>query len=275
MPPNSESVVKPFAQRTVPMQVLGLGFPRTGTASLQSALETLGYVRTSHAFSVYASGPAVMDMWIAAIRAKFYGEGTPYGREEWDQLLGDCQAVTASPHVLFAAELIAAYPDAKVILTKRSPESWWRSYELTGAAQGQKPTLRAYLSEWLNPGSGKELYLRQQNFRALFGTTDVLTEDIAKARFTAHYDEVRRLVPKDRLLEFDLKEGWGPLVAFLGKEAPATAFPRVNDMEQYNERFAANNRAFWWGVASKIGGPFLAVVAAATMLMYVRTVGRV
>ncbi|KAJ7485329.1 P-loop containing nucleoside triphosphate hydrolase protein [Mycena latifolia] len=263
------------AKRTVPMQVLALGFPRTGTASLKIALETLGYVRTSHAYSVFTSGPAVIDMWTAAISAKFYGQGTPYGREEWDQLLGDCQAVTASPHILFAAELIAAYPDAKVVLTRRSPDSWWKSYAATVAAEAQNHVLLARLSAWLDPGfSGKRLYLMQHMFRALFGTTDV-TEDIAKARFAAHYEEVRRLVPKDRLLEFDVKEGWEPLVAFLGKEAPETAFPRVNDTEQYNMRLAANSRAFWWGLVSKIVGPSLAGVAAAVMLKYVRTVGRV
>ncbi|KAJ7470217.1 hypothetical protein B0H11DRAFT_1920028 [Mycena galericulata] len=93
-------------KRTVPMQVLALGFPRTGTASLKIALETLGYVCTNHGFSAFSRTEEI-NMWIQAIKAKFFGEGTPYGREEWDRLLGDCQAISDMPHILFAEELIA------------------------------------------------------------------------------------------------------------------------------------------------------------------------
>ncbi|KAJ7485590.1 putative NAD dependent epimerase/dehydratase [Mycena latifolia] len=268
MAPHSE--IKPFEKRTVPMQVLALGFGRTGTASLKIALETLGYVRTNHGRTVVLySSPAVMDMWIAAIQAKFYGQGTPFGREQWDQLLGDCQAVTDAPHILFAAELIAAYPEAKVVLTNRSLESWWKSYEATIAA-ARKPTLQIRLNRWLDPEySGKREHLLQLIFEAHFGTKHV-TEDIAKACFTSHYDEVRRLVPKERLLEFEVKDGWAPLTNFLDKEIPATPFPRVNDTEQFHKRIATTRRAASWAWATKVVGPLLAVVAAT--VVYVRNV---
>ncbi|KAJ6595787.1 P-loop containing nucleoside triphosphate hydrolase protein [Mycena vulgaris] len=221
--------------RTVPMQVLALGFGRTGTVSLKLALEALGYVRTNHGFDVMlASTAAEKDMWIAALKAKFYGEGTPFGREEWDQLLGDCQAVTDQPHILFAAELIAAYPDAKVVLTTRDVESWWASYEAT-VAESVKPVLQARTQSDRDTSPGAVLL--QLIHGALFGT-DCLTEEIAKARFISHYEEVRRLTPADRLLEFEVKEGWAPLAAFLGKEVPAMAFPRVNDRAQFNQRIS-------------------------------------
>ncbi|KAJ6595784.1 hypothetical protein DFH09DRAFT_1135633 [Mycena vulgaris] len=222
-------------QRTVPMQVLALGFPRTGTSSLKIALETLGYVRTNHGSSVGSqSSPAEIDMWIAAVKAKFHGVGTPYGREQWDELLGDCQGVTDVPHILFAEELIAAYPDAKVVLTTRSPDSWWKSYEAT-VMKVMKPT---FWPARMKPEESKTLHLFHLIYPALFDTND-LTEEIAKARFAAHYDEVRRLTPKDRLLEFEVKEGWAPLAAFLAKEMPATAFPRVNDKEQFDAGISA------------------------------------
>ncbi|KAJ7081135.1 P-loop containing nucleoside triphosphate hydrolase protein [Mycena belliarum] len=222
-------------ERTVPMQVLALGFPRTGTSSLTIALETLGYVRTSHGYTVHTSSPAVIDMWIAAIKAKYFGEGIPFGPAEWDKLLGDCRAVADAPHILFAAELIAAYPDAKVVLTNRSPESWWKSYEAT-IVEARKQTLFVRFITWLDPGrTAKSLQLAQLIIRALYAT-DHITKDVAQARFTAHYEDVRRLAPKGRLLEFEVKEGWGPLAKFLGKEVPATAFPRVNDTEQFKKR---------------------------------------
>ncbi|KAJ7275968.1 P-loop containing nucleoside triphosphate hydrolase protein [Mycena rebaudengoi] len=223
---------KQSTPRTVPMQVLALGFPRTGTTSLKIALETLGYVRTNHGFSIYSS-PVELNMWIRAIKAKFYGEGTPYGLEEWDRLLGDCMAVTDTPHVLFAKELLAAYPDTKVVLTNRSPESWWNSYQAT-IAEAMKPTLRSRLNRQLQE-------LARLIFAALFGT-DHATEQIAKARFIAHYEEVRSLVPQERLLEFNVKDGWVPLATFLSKDVPEVAFPRVNDTEQFKKKFDKKKR---------------------------------
>ncbi|KAJ7686707.1 hypothetical protein B0H17DRAFT_1204130 [Mycena rosella] len=262
------NVVESRPQRNVPMQVLALGFSRTGTASLKIALETLGYVRTNHGFAVAHASPAEIDMWIEAIRAKFYGEGTPYGRVEWDRLLWDCQAVTDAPHVLFAEDLIAAYPEAKVVLTNRSPDSWWKSYEAT-VAEELKPTLQVRLNSWLYPEYGKKQYLLRLVYAVLFGT-DSITEDVAKARFIAHYDEVRRLTPKERLLEFQVKEGWAPLAAFLGKEVPAMVFPKVNATKQFQETISTRRRAVSWAWAQKMAAPFLAVaVAVAAMLVYI------
>ncbi|KAJ7485325.1 P-loop containing nucleoside triphosphate hydrolase protein [Mycena latifolia] len=281
MAPQSESVsVEPRTARTVPMRVLGLGFSRTGTASLQLALEQLGYVRTNHGFAVISSSPEKISMWIAAIRAKLYGEGAPFGRAEWDQLLGDCQAITDVPHILFAEELIAAYPEAKVVLTTRSAESWWKSYEAT-IAPTLAPPLAVRLSGWLDPEyTGKKQELARLVFEGLFGTARAaaITADAAKARFRAYNDAIRRLVPPDRLLEFEVKEGWAPLVAFLGKEPPPTAFPRVNDTAQFNTQItlyhSAQRRAVLWAWARKFGGPLVAVAAAA-LLLYVRRPRRV
>lgn len=67
--------------------------------------------------------PRDCELWMQAIRAKWDGEGT-FEKEDWDQLLGHCQAVCDLPAAAFAPELIAAYPKAKVILTTRDPESW-------------------------------------------------------------------------------------------------------------------------------------------------------
>ena len=87
--------------------------------------------------------------WYEAITAKYYGEGEVYGRPEFDKILGHyavrtpipllaqeladlknaSQAVTDVPCVLFSDELIAAYPDAKVVLTNRDVERWIASVE--------------------------------------------------------------------------------------------------------------------------------------------------
>jgi hypothetical protein len=44
-----------------------------------------------------------------------------------------------------------------------------------------------------------------------------------------HNAHVRKVVPKERLLEWEVTQGWEPLCEFLGKKAPDTAFPRINE----------------------------------------------
>jgi len=258
MPADIPEALRQSGARTVPMGVLAFGWPRTGTTSLRKALETLGYRRTNHGADAFTI-PAQMDMWIAACKAKFHGEGKPYGREEWDVLLGDCQAVTDVPHVLFAEDLMAAYPDAKIVLNTRDLDSWWRSFEATAmaVAHGQQKTLL----EWLDPEVGKSQLLKRLVTTALFKTgTGTVTEDIAKKHFTEYYSKIKQLAPKERLLEYDVKEGWSPLCAFLGRDIPEEPFPRVNDKEQFLKSVAAYNAAILRRVLKKFIGPFFTIV---------------
>ncbi|KAJ6625992.1 P-loop containing nucleoside triphosphate hydrolase protein [Mycena sp. CBHHK59/15] len=246
------------ALRTVPMQVLSLGFSRTGTASMRIALEELGYSETNHGFIVWTN-LCEMEMWTEAIRAKYFGEGKPYGREEWDQLLGHCQAVTDVPHILFAEELIAAYPDAKVILTKRDPNSWWRSYQAT-----IEPSLHSkfgVMNAWLEPQTaGKVRDFWRLVFLAMF-KTDNVTEEVAKARYVAYYEEVEAMVPKERLLDYKVGEGWETLCSFLGKDIPAIGFPKVNDAQGFHQHMAKRVLPIWRRAAVKYVLPVVVVSA--------------
>lgn len=57
----------------------------------------------------------------------------------------------------------------------------------------------------------------------------------AKEKHWEHYEVVRRIVPRERLLEYKLGSGWEPLCNFLGKEVPDVEFPKVNDMASTHE----------------------------------------
>lgn len=82
--------------------------------------------------SIVEDNPKDMEMWIQAFEAKFEGKGKPFTRDDWDQLLGHCMAVSDSPCISFVDELAAAYPDAKIILSLRdSKEQWYKSVEQT------------------------------------------------------------------------------------------------------------------------------------------------
>lgn len=63
--------------------------------------------------------PRDCEMWLEALQAKYDGKGKPFGREQFDQLLGHCQAISDAPATCFTPELLAAYPNAKVILSNR------------------------------------------------------------------------------------------------------------------------------------------------------------
>jgi hypothetical protein len=62
--------------------------------------------------------------------------------------------------------------------------------------------------------------------RVFDGTTD---RAHAVGVYERHVTDVRATVPADRLLVFDVAQGWEPLCAFLGVPVPDEPFPHVND----------------------------------------------
>lgn len=102
----------------------------TRKIGVESALQTLGYQHTAHGFDMI-SHPEIGEAWMEAVNAKFLGQGKPYGRAEFDDLLGHCAAVTDMPCASFSEELMIAYPQAKIILVERDVEDWYKSFDET------------------------------------------------------------------------------------------------------------------------------------------------
>jgi hypothetical protein len=114
--------------RTKPMEVLCISFPRTGTESLQTALLKLGYDYIYYGWDILFEDPPRLADWSRLCRKKWYGEpdgDVSISAAEFDELIGHCAAVTDTAGSPFAAELIAAYPDAKVGLNvRRNLDAW-------------------------------------------------------------------------------------------------------------------------------------------------------
>ncbi|KAJ4348110.1 uncharacterized protein N0V89_009482 [Didymosphaeria variabile] len=111
-----------------PMQVICVGLPRSGTESLQKALLTLGYDYTYHGWDMLNESPHRMNSWVALARRKFFKPtAEPITSADFDALLGHAVAVTDAAANCFSAELIAAYPDAKVILNTRQDIDAWHA----------------------------------------------------------------------------------------------------------------------------------------------------
>lgn len=70
----------------------------------------------------------------------------------------------------------------------------------------------------------------ESNIWRLFGDW-IADRDHMTAAFEAHCAEVVAGVPAERLLVWEAKDGWAPLCAFLGVEAPHEPFPHVNSKE--------------------------------------------
>ncbi|WEW61431.1 hypothetical protein PRK78_006921 [Emydomyces testavorans] len=211
--------------RVVPMRVICAGLPRTGTASLRAALKRLGYEDTYHMVSAAFENMKDCEMWMDAIRAKFDGIGK-FEKEDWDQLLGHCQAVTDSPCASFVPELVKAYPEAKVILNTRDVDAWYTS--VSNTIEATLPNVDAESTE------RPEEIVRNQMLKKIWDVTiPGGFEKEGKAAFCKHYDAVRQAVPSEKLLEYSVKEGWEPLCKFLGVPVPDEPFPRLNDTAMF------------------------------------------
>ncbi|TKA80326.1 hypothetical protein B0A55_02223 [Friedmanniomyces simplex] len=234
--PHDTDINRRECRRLVPMKVLALGLGRTGTASLRSALHTLGF-NCYHMMSASVENPPDCLMWSDALAAKYDGVGT-FGPEQWDQLLGHCQAVCDWPAVAFAKNLVEAYPEAKVVLTTRNVDSWYASTMRTVHWRATEPGLQlAAKVDW-----AASMYQPMvSKFWTCFWEGDF--EKNGKRRFDEYYAEVRQLVPKHNLLEYNISEGWQPLCDFLEAPIPeGQSFPRTNSLDDFVERCRRRNR---------------------------------
>jgi hypothetical protein len=212
------------------VKLIGAGFGRTGTTSLKAALEKLGLDPCYHMTEVFAH-PAHADFWVRA----WHGEPV-----DWEGVIGGYEATVDWPACTFYEELMERYPEAKVLLSVRDPERWYDStrgtiYELTRMTEGSTISRLIFGVVGLlvfGGFTGRRSSLA--NDLIWQGTFDGKFEDRAYAMevFERHNEEVKRRVPQDRLLVYEVREGWGPLCEFLGVPVPDEPFPRLNDTAQ-------------------------------------------
>ena len=193
------------------LKIIGAGFGRTGTSSLKVALEKLGFGRCYHFRNMLA------DWHVPRWRAILAG-----GKPDWDALFRGYASTADFPTAAYYRELAAHYPEARVILSTRDPEAWYRSTRETLLP------LRRALPTWLPPfgliAEVTDKLLWQGAFEGRFEDRDYMLQ-----RYARHLAEVRAAIPPERLLVFDVRQGWQPLCTFLGVPVPATPFPRIND----------------------------------------------
>jgi hypothetical protein len=206
------------------LKVIGAGYGRTGIMSTFTALNQLG-LPCYHMIEVLMNkvNKSHLGFWHKVANAP---PGTQFS---WGETLSNYTAAVDNPTCCVWRELLAAYPDAKVLLTlhPRGPEAWYESTMDT--IYFTENVWQFKVLEFFTPfgrtfGDMSRKLIWQRNLK---GTME--NRDRAIAQYKLHIEDVKATVPADKLLVFTVDQGWPPLCKFLGLPAPSTPFPKVND----------------------------------------------
>lgn len=197
------------------LKVIGAGLGRTGTLSLKLALEHIGLGPCYHMSEVIAQMRSHLPLWIEAAKDE----------PQWDTIFAGYQSSTDYPGCMFWRELMATYPEAKVILTTRDPDKWFESVTATVFSPEHRKMFEG------NPMMAEFFGL------TVFG--DIEDRLGNRAKMVDYFNDWNRSlieeVPPDRLLVYSAGDGWDPLCRFLEVPVPAEPYPRVNSREEMTE----------------------------------------
>ena len=197
------------------LSVIGAGFGRTGTESMKTTLEILGF-EPCHHMKVLLSNPAQEAFW----RATAPGETS-----DLEQGYAGYNSGVDWPTALYWRELAELYPQTKILLTRRPADAWYDSAERT---------LLAIIKTLTDPDA---IGLRMINQGVFEGRLDERNHAIGL--YEKHNAEVAAAFDPDRLLAHELGDGWAPLCKHLGRSVPDQPFPRSNAEDEFHEFFGA------------------------------------
>lgn len=232
------------------MKVIGAGFGRTGTESTQAALEKLLGGKCYHMKEVI-NRPEHLQAW---------ADFAERGRQgmDWHWLMQDYVAGVDWPICNYYQDLMAAFPDVKVLLTYREPEKWYASFLTLVRITAMTRRLALFVP----------MFRRMQimvNKAVWHIFTDVHDQAHCIEVYKRHVAEVKAQVPPERLLVFQVQEGWEPLCKFLNVPVPDEPFPHLNkrgDVQKFAQRMIAGQ------VFQRARLP-LALVILATLLYFI------
>jgi hypothetical protein len=205
------------------LKVVGSGLGRTGTKSMQTALNMLGVGPCHHMVEVFMH-PESMALWVDA------GEGRP----DWDLIFKDYQSMVDYPGAAYWRQIADHYPDAKVLHTVRDPDKWFESTQATIFSPLTRPS---------TTGSSDDMRVRF--FNSFMSPMREHLDDRAwmTDHFRRHTEEVKAAIAPERLLIYEVGEGWDRLCAFLGVPVPADPYPSENSREEFIDRARAMQAA--------------------------------
>jgi Sulfotransferase domain len=209
------------------MKVIGAGFGRTGTMSLKGALEQIGFGPSFHMIDLVRD-PGPLPQWQAAAAGE---------RMDWTEVLAGWQSSVDWPGCTFWEQMAETWPEAKVLLSVREPEAWYRSC-LNSIHEAKEMAMRGELEGGSENAPDPEV-IGMINDLIWNGTFHgrFLEKDYAIDVFRRHNEDVQRKVPADRLLVYEISSGWEPLCSFLGVPVPDAPMPHLNDTQSFRSMF--------------------------------------
>lgn len=202
------------------LQVIGVGLHRTGSMSVKAALERLGLGPCYHGLEALRRCTDG-DRWLTAYQTD--------GVVDWAQIFDGYRATLDWPTIYFWKQIALTYPNAKVLLTERDPNSWWASHVAMFRLGGEASQHITDEQQGWAEASG---FARMQTALATIAPAmfdgRIFDKQHCLRVYQDHYEQVRRTVPAERLLTYRVQDGWEPLCGFLGVAIPAEPFPRVN-----------------------------------------------
>jgi hypothetical protein len=212
------------------MHVIGAGLPRTGTLTQKLAIEQLGLGPCYHWVDLLADLDRV-GSWERALD----------GEAPWEEIFSGYCSTVDWPGGFFYDELAGTYPEARVVLSVRDPQRWEASFRETIWDMCFGDSLICHLSAArakVDPRWERYLRLVDRMFWVERGTFAAghAQPDALIAAMRRHEDEVRQRVPAERLLVWDVTEGWAPLCEFLRQPVPDHPLPHANDRDSFIDR---------------------------------------
>jgi hypothetical protein len=161
---------------------------------------------------------------------------------DWRKLFDGYAATVDWPGAAFWWEIAEAFPNAIILLSIRDADKWWKSASRTifeGLNRARdEGGVRGGVGGGDRGGPGMNPAFPPM-IKDLFSKTftpDFLEEAAAKAAFDRHGADVRKRAPANRLVEWRVEDGWGPLCAALRVPVPDEPFPVTNTTEQFRAR---------------------------------------
>lgn len=204
------------------LKIIGSGFGRTGTKSVKDALEKLGFAPCHHMYEVVDNPPQV----------KFWQDVAAGRSVDWNEVFKGYHSQVDWPGAHVWRELSEAFPDAKVLHTRRPESSWVKSFSRTIGKfmhTYSQMELPPHIKDMLDATSHM---IGTETFKTGFEDPEGLL-----AAYRQRTEDVQAAIAPERLLIFDVAEGWEPLCAFLDVPVPEVPFPHENLRADFWERF--------------------------------------
>ncbi len=249
----------------MPLQIIGAGYGRTGTLSTYTALNELGF--PCYHMSEVIENPenkCHLDFWNQVANS-------PAGQQhDWELVFGKYTATVDNPGCAVWKELWEAYPQAKVLVTlhPRGAEGWYESAYNT--IYFTKRSWQFKLLSYFTPFAKKMRNMTNKLIWQRSHQDTMEDKKAAVARYHAHIEEVKAVVPADQLLLYSVDQGWNPLCEFMGVKAPDKPFPRMNDRAAIKKDIAKITS----GAYAIIGvGVVVVVVVVGMILVLLKVLG--